>query len=198
MKDDRAIRQKKQRAYAESILYDAILIGGIDEALKVRNDLKNILYASMSNANLADIFSNELEEFSKENQKKVDIDKIIREIFAGASEAVLDTLSVMAQYEDLYLCRNINDMYNELLQEHFHVVVVDVITAVELDDHLRTLIKKKAQNDLDANVVLHEHIDKRILGGIILSAEHRIIDCSLKTIFSRTKTELTSVHHYGE
>ena len=42
-----------------------------------------------------------------------------------------------------------------------------------------------------------QDIDKDILGGVILSARHRIIDCSLLTMMERAKKELTSVHHYG-
>ena len=77
------------------------------------------------------------------------------------------------------------------------VIVVNVVSAVELDDHLRELIKKKAQNELDANIVLNEHVDKNILGGVILSARNRIVDCSLLTMMERAKSELTSAHQYG-
>ena len=197
MKDDRSQRRKKQQAYAESILLNAILINGIDEALRVRDDLQGILMATLENAQLGDVFRDQIDEYEKESKVKVDAGKVVRKIFAGASEAVLDTLSVMAENRDLYLCNTMFETYNDLLEEHFDVIVVNVVSAVELDDHLRELIKTKAQNELDANIVLHEHVDKNILGGVILSARNRIIDCSLLTIMERAKTELTSAHHYG-
>ena len=197
MTDDRATRQKKQIAYAESILYNAILKGGIEEALKVRDELESILYAAMVNAQMSTLLSSEVGELSKEESAVVDKSKVIKSIFAGASEPVIDTLTVMAEFDDMHLCSAIYDTYNDLLEKHFDVIVVDVVTAVELDDHLRDIIRKKAQNELDANIVLHEHIDKDILGGVILSARHRIIDCSLLTMMERAKKELTSVHHYG-
>ena len=197
MKDDRRTRRRKQQAYAESILLNAVLINGIDEALRVLDDLNNILKATLENVQLADVFRDEVDEFETETRKKVDRGKIVRKIFAGASEAVLDTLSVMAENRDLYLCMSMYETYNKLLEEHFDVIVVNVVSAVELDDHLRELIKKKAQNELDANIVLNEHVDKKILGGVILSARNRIVDCSLLTMMERAKNELTSVHHYG-
>ena len=197
MKDDRRTKRKKQQAYAESILLNAVLIGGIDEALRVLDDLNNILKATLENVQLADVFRDQVDEYERELRKRIDPGKIVRKIFSGASEAVLDTLSVMAENRDLYLCMSMYETYNDLLEKHFDVIVVNVISAVELDDHLRELIKTKAQNELDANIVLHEHVDKNILGGVILSARNRIIDCSLLTMMERAKTELTSVHHYG-
>lgn len=197
MKDDRRTRRKKQQAYAESILLNAVLIDGINEALRVLDDLNNILQATLENVQLADVFRDQVDEYEKESSKRIDAGEVVRKIFAGASEAVLDTLSVMAENRDLYLCMSMYETYNKLLEEHFDVVVVNVISAVELDDHLREVIKKKAQNELDANIVLNEHVDKNILGGVILSARNRIIDCSLLTMMERAKSELTSAHHYG-
>lgn len=197
MKDDRATKIKKKIAYAESMLYNAILIGGLDEALRVRDNLNDILKATLGNVELADVFRDNLEEYGAETHKRVDVDKMIREIFNGASQAVLDTMSIMAQNRDLYLSMSIYETYNDLLEKHFKVIVVDVLTAVELDDNLREVIKTKAQNDLDANIVLNEHVSKHILGGVILSARNRIIDCSLLTMMERAKSELTSIHHYG-
>lgn len=197
MKDDRKQRKRKQQAYAEGILLNAILIGGIDEALRVRDDLNSILIATLESVALSDVFRDEVKELEKDSSSKVDASKFVRDIFAGASEAVLDTLSIMAENRDLYLCMSMYETYNNLLEEHFNVVVVDVVSVVPLDDHLRELIKTKAQNELDAKIVLHEHIDKNILGGIVLSARNRIIDCSLLTMMERAKTELTSIHHYG-
>jgi len=57
--------------------------------------------------------------------------------------------------------------------------VVDVTTAVALDDHLREIITKKASTELGKNVVLNEHVDKSMLGGIIMSTKDERIDASL-------------------
>lgn len=197
MKDDRSTRQQKQRAYAESILYNAILKGGINEALRVRNELESILTAAMVNSQMSEMLSHEIGELNKEEKANIDKVKFVNTVFKGASEAVLDTLSVMAEYDDIYLCQSMYNTYNDLLERHFNVIVVDVTTSVELDDNLRKLIKNKAQNDLDAEIVLNEHIDKDILGGVVLRARNRILDCSLLTMMERSKKELTSAHHYG-
>ena len=69
--------------------------------------------------------------------------------------------------------------YGEQLERKLNVTVVDVTTVVELDDHLREVITKKAEADLGTNVVLREHIDKSLLGGILMSANGKRIDASV-------------------
>lgn len=196
MADDRTKKLRKQYAYAKSILQNAILIGGIDEALNARGDLYDILKASLSNENLSSIFrDNEYNEASK-MREKIDVSKIVRNVFKGASQAVINVLDVMAHNQDMYLSLSMYETYNKLLEEHFNVIVVDVVTRVSLDDNLREIIKNKAKHELGAEIVLHEHHSDKILGGIVMTAKNRILDCSLLTILERSKQELVSVHHY--
>ena len=63
-------------------------------------------------------------------------------------------------------------------------------TAVELDDNLRDLIKKKAETELGKKAVLHETVDKSMLGGIILSTKDERLDASLLTQVEKTREAL--------
>lgn len=65
------------------------------------------------------------------------------------------------------------------LERKLNVNVVDVTTVVELDDHLREVIKNKAEADLGTNVVLREHLDASLLGGILMSVGGKRIDASV-------------------
>ena len=53
------------------------------------------------------------------------------------------------------------------------------------DDHLREVIKNKAEADLGTNVVLREHLDASLLGGILMSVGGKRIDAS---VVSQRKT----------
>ena len=198
MFEDRATRIKKQNAYAKSILANAMRIGGIDEALRVRDDLESVLYAAMGNAELSEVFSTQTEDRHAKSKSMLDHKKIISNIFAGASDAVLGTLIAMAENNDLDLCVGMYQVYSDMMEEQFNIIVVSVVTAVPLDDHLRDLISKKAQKELGKDIVLHEHVQKDIIGGVILMAKGRIIDCSFLTMTERAKNILTSIHSYGE
>ena len=68
--------------------------------------------------------------------------------------------------------------------------VVDVVTRVALDDHLREVIKNKAGKDLGCDVVLNESIDTSLLGGIIMSANGQRIDASVNTMLDNARTAL--------
>ena len=62
-----------------------------------------------------------------------------------------------------------------------NLVVVETTTVVPLDDHLREVIRKKAESELGMKVVLDERIDASLLGGIIMSANGERIDASVQT-----------------
>lgn len=197
IKDDRHTRLNKENAYAKSILYNAIRIGGKSEALRARSDLYSILKVSMSNVTVFDQIENYAQSILKTNSNESFADNYIKKIFVGVSDAVLDTLIVMANNGDMRLVLGIYDAYNKLFEETYNQVIVDVTTAVELDDNLRKLIKNKAQNDLDSDVVLAEKVDKKILGGIRLQARNRTIDSSLFSLLNQVRNELTSIHQNG-
>jgi F-type H+-transporting ATPase subunit delta len=78
----------------------------------------------------------------------------------------------------------------ERMGDELNLVAVDVTTAVELDDYLRDLIKKKASSELGKDIVLNEHVDKSILGGIIMSTKDERIDASLLTLVEKTREAL--------
>ena len=82
------------------------------------------------------------------------------------------------------------DAYEGLLAGKLNLCVLEVVTAVELDDHLREVIKKKADQELGKNVVLEERVDKSILGGIIMSANGQRIDASVLTQIENARETL--------
>ena len=76
--------------------------------------------------------------------------------------------------------------------------VVDVVTRVALDDHLREVIKNKAGKDLGCDVVLNESIDTSLLGGIIMSAGDKRIDASVASQLNNARIVLKKKTDGGE
>lgn len=184
MRDDRATQIKKARAYAEALVLSAIKRNGIREALDVRVDLDTALEASMYNAPLIDFFRNQ----DAKNQKM-----ILRSL-DGMSEAFINILKIMIDNKDGYLIVRVAEVYNDLLEETLGVVVVDVYTVVKLNEELREKIINKAEKELNSRVLLSEHINDKILGGVILIAKGRTVDMSVYRILQKAKSELTSMH----
>ena len=76
------------------------------------------------------------------------------------------------------------------MADELNLIIVRVETAVELDDNLRDLIKKKAETELGKKAVLNEHVDKSLLGGIVLSTKDERLDASLLTQVEKTREAL--------
>ena len=85
----------------------------------------------------------------------------------------------MSRNGDASLLTRVYHEYESVIEDKLKLCVVDVVTAVPLDDELRALIKQKAEADLGMTAVLSESIDKSILGGIIMSVKGMRIDASV-------------------
>lgn len=99
---------------------------------------------------------------------------------ADASPEVLSVLSQMAANGDLDKMSDVLDLYSEMADGDQQTVGVTVTTAVPLDHELRALITQKCELDLGCNVFLIERVDPSIIGGLILSANGRRRDASVR------------------
>ena len=125
-------------------------------------------------------------------------EELVRNVFTGMHPALVDVLLVMSERDDLELANRVYAAFDGLIEEKLGVVVVDVTTAVPLDDALRETISNKAAQDLGKKVVLRERVDKSILGGIIMSASGRRIDASIATQLDTARTVLKTTTDGGE
>lgn len=172
MPTSRHVLREKVAAYASALLDGAYEAGGQDAVLEVRDQAERILRIARSNMDLSDA----LEDSSYTPEQR---GQLVRNLFASSNPVLVDVLAVMAEREDFALLSRVWASYGEQLERKLNVTVVDVTTVVELDDHLREVITKKAEADLGTNVVLREHIDKSLLGGILMSANGKRIDASV-------------------
>lgn len=172
MPTNRQILKEKVATYASVLLDGAYEAGDQDAVLEVRDQAERILRIARSNMDLSDA----LEDSSYTPEQR---GQLVRNLFASSNPVLVDVLAVMAEREDFALLSRVWASYGEQLERKLNVTVVDVTTVVELDDHLREVITKKAEADLGTNVVLREHIDKSLLGGILMSANGKRIDASV-------------------
>lgn len=172
MPTNRQILKEKVATYASVLLDGAYVAGGQDAVLEVRDQAERIMRIARSNMDLSDA----LEDSSYTPEQR---GQLVRNLFASCNPVLVDVLAVMAERGDFALLSRVWASYGEQLEQKLNVTVVDVTTVVDLDDHLREVITKKAEADLGTNVVLREHIDKSLLGGILMSANGKRIDASV-------------------
>lgn len=191
MPTNRLVVKETVRLYATNLLDGANAAGGQDAVLEVRDQLETVIHALAENVDLVVALT---EKAYTADQVKT----LVRNVFAGANPALIDVLCVMVDRDELDLLRRVASAYEAQVEERLGVAVVDVTTAVALDDALRQTITNKAAADLGKSVVLREHVDESILGGIIMSTSGKKIDASMASQLEAARTVLKTTTDGGE
>lgn len=117
---------------------------------------------------------------------------LIDSLFTDQPLGFTAVVKLMVERDELKLLSAVEDRLSSFIEESMGVVIVDVTTVVALDDNLRQTISEKYSAQLNAPVVLREHIDPEIMGGIVMQRGDRRIDASLNAQLIRAQSVLTS------
>lgn len=191
MPTNRLLVKEEVATYAGMLLDAAYNAGGQERVLEVRDQLEQVLSIYRGNADLRDALANPALLPEQRHQ-------LAEGVFEGVDPLIRSVIAVMAERENLGQLSQVVSTYRDASEEKLGVCVVDVTTVVELDDELRKVIIEKLSRDLGKNVVLREHIDKSILGGIIMSTHGKRIDASAASQLERTRNVLTETNDGGE
>ena len=191
MPTNRLIVKEEVAGYAAVLFDGAFEAGGQEAVLEVRDQMVRVAGAMRTNMELSVALSDP--GYTPEQRGE-----LARNVFAGCNPVLLDVLAVLAERGDAALLPRVLENYAEQLQSKLNLCVVDVTTAVPLDDALRRIITEKAEADLDTNVVLRESVDKSILGGIIMSTNGKRIDASVASQLDHARNVLKTTTDGGE
>lgn len=191
MPTNRLLVKEEVATYAGMLLDAAYNAGGQERVLEVRDQLEQVLSIYRGNADLRDALANPALLPEQRHQ-------LAEGVFEGVDPLIRSVIAVMAERKNLGQLSQVVSTYRDASEEKLGVCVVDVTTVVELDDELRKVIIEKLSQDLGKNVVLREHIDKSILGGIIMSTHGKRIDASVASQLERTRNVLTETNDGGE
>lgn len=100
---------------------------------------------------------------------------------AESLDEVNDTMRVILERGDDKLLPLISARYNDLFRAQGEVTVVDVTTAIPLDDDLRREVKEFLKAEYSGPIQLVETVDPSIIGGIIVNARGERKDASVRT-----------------
>ena len=190
MPTNRLVIKEEIATYA-AVLFDSAKSDGQDAVLEIRDQMEQVIAYIRSNMDLSTALSESGYTAEQRNE-------IAKNVFSGFNPALVDVLGVMAERKDISLLNRVWESYEALIETELGVSVVDVTTTVELDDKLRGLITEKLKADLGKEVVLREHIDQSILGGIIMSANGKRIDASVVSQLESARSVLKTTRDGGE
>jgi len=181
MPTDRAIIRKESAVYAQVLLEAAKASGTVFE---VAEQLEQAYALIRRNIELR------ISLFDRGIPTETRI-AIIDEVFAGFDAALLAMLGVMVRRDNLGLLNKVVARFVEAAEEVLNAVFIDVTTVVALDDVLRDLIKAKYSAQFGRDVLLREHIDSTIMGGIVLSSHGISIDASVASQLENARVVLS-------
>jgi F-type H+-transporting ATPase subunit delta len=188
MPTDRTLTRRASAIYAEVLLQAAREESTIFE---VSGQLEQMLSVIRGNVE----FRNTLTDRTLPAELRL---RIAREVFASFDAALLEVLGVMVERNDVLLLSRVSELYIDLAEQELDSIIIDVTTVVELDDALRDSIQKKYSAQLGKGVLLREHIDPTLVGGIVLSAHGRRIDASVSSQLENARVVLSTVPSGGE
>lgn len=117
---------------------------------------------------------------------------LVKDVFAeSTTPEVLSVVSVMAERGDIDLIGRVVSSFREAAEHELNVVVAEVTTVVPLDDHLRQIICDKLASETGKQVHLEEKVDPSIIGGVIINAQGKRIDASIRTQLMNARAVLS-------
>ena len=191
MATNRLVEKQEVATYASALLRAAQEAGGRDEVLAIRSELGAVATAVRSESEVVEVLTDSAYEPEQRNATA-------RKLFSMCDPILADVLAVMAERGDVEKVARVVASFEEQLRSELNLNVVEVTTAVPLDDDLRAKITAKLAADFGTDVVLDEHVDKSILGGIIMSANGRRIDASVTSQLDHARNVLTQNTDGGE
>jgi F-type H+-transporting ATPase subunit delta len=187
MPTDRTLTRKASAVYAQTLL-EAVKAEG--RAFEVSGQLEQAMSVIRGSFELR----NTLDDHGIPLAVRTGI---LAELFAGFDASLLAVLGVMVERGDLPLLSRVNEAYIDAAEESLGSIILDITTAVALDGPLREALKKKYAAQLGKDVLLREHVDPSIVGGIVISTHGRRIDASIVSQLERARVVLADVTSRG-
>ena len=114
------------------------------------------------------------------------------------SPEMLGAIADMIDAKEDYLIDKVYAEFRDRLEKGDFAISVDVTTAVPMDNELRELVTQKCEQDFDRPVYIVEHVEPKILGGIIIEALGHRRDASVRTHLVNVRKALLSTYVGGD
>jgi F-type H+-transporting ATPase subunit delta len=172
------------KVYAKSLFELAMDAGGSDKLVEIADELEQICELAREDKKINLFLSSPVVDVTARG-------KTLSAIFTNSiTDLTLRFLLVLNNKGRLDRLESIETAFDQLVQEEFGRVEVDVITPVAIDTDSLATIKEKIHAALGKEPVIHPYVDAGLLGGIKLRIGDQLIDGSLQTRLRNLGEEL--------
>lgn len=173
------------RIYAQS-LFELAKAGGQDQIKRIQSELEEVLELSRQDRTFGEFLASLILPVKKREAS-------LKKILSGqVSDLTLNFLLVLNQKERLNHLPAIAAAYDQMVQESYGLVEVDVYTPMAVDQGELAAIKAHLHSMLGREPVLHQYTDPSMIGGLKLQIGDQLIDASVETQLRRLRDKLTS------
>lgn len=171
------------RIYASSLL-DLVKAGGQGKIEETLGELEDILELARADRNFNEFLASMILPAKKRETS-------LRAMLNGrVSDLTLKFLLVLNQKERLNHLPAIVAAFEQMVQESYGRIEVDVYTPTQLDPSELGPIKTRLQAMLGREPIMHQYTDASMIGGLRLQIGDQLIDASVETQLRKLRDRL--------
>ncbi len=177
------------KRYAEALFEVAAEENKLEE---FKQEIKAVADVFKDNPKLETIFTHP--RVTKDEKKQM-----IKELFEGrvAQEILNLCYIVIDKGREKYL-GDISESYKDLSNDELGIVEADAYTAVPMTQDEIDKLQEKLSSSFKKQVDLKTHIDKDLIGGVLVKVGDKVIDGSIKGKLSEIQKELNNIRLTAE
>lgn len=172
------------QVYAHSLYDLATKGGGRDAVESTLAELEDVLEIARTNPSFGEFLSSRA---ISAKEREASIDKIFK---GRASDLVVRFLKVLNSKQRLGGLPSIVAAFDQIVQEKFGRVEVDVITAEPLPADELNRVRDRLAKSMGKDVVVHPYVEEGMLGGVKFRIGDQLIDASLSAQLRQMKDQI--------
>ena len=147
----------------EDLTKDNILdqISDVQTSINDSEDMKKVIYSPV---------------ISTDEKKNL----LIKIFSKTTSKNILNFLKLLVDKNRFDIFDSIVCEYRSEINKEKGILILNVTSAIELNEHEKAMIKVKLEKVLNKEIELEWAVNSDIIGGLIFEANDNIIDCSLQ------------------
>lgn len=193
---------------------DNLIINGNSREIKNQIDYYAQSFIDIAKAqNFIDGFEDEFKEVKDIILKNIEFKKLLTDSSISTSEKIKvafeiignnysnATRAALATMITMDVIEFVDEIFNKIVLIINNIksqILVQVISAISLDDELLGEIKKSIDEKTGLDVRVKNIVDKNIIGGILIKIGDKIIDLTIKGKIESLKRKLHSLELGGE
>ncbi len=170
--------------YARSLYELAEQAGGVDKITEIGDELETICELTRMERDLREFFASPIINAAARGES-------LRQCFSDRiTDLMLRFLLVLNAKGRLGHLESINTAYDQLVQEAYGKVEVDIWTPAPLESQQLAEITGHIEKALSKEPVIHSYSDPKMIGGIKLRIGDQLIDGSVAAKLKRLRSDL--------